>query len=711
MSTTMHDTQREPRGFRDRLSGIPAGRRTKWLVLAFWLILLVGVAPLAGRLQSVEENDAAAVLPEGAESLEVALLEEEFRRGDKSPAVIVYHRAGGLTGADLARIEADRAAIDSEFPEEPATPVTVSDDGAAALFSISIEGEAVVDDVETIRDMVQAGEGLEVKVTGPAGYLTDLVAVFQDIDIKLVLATASVVTILLLLTYRSPFLWLVPLIAVAAANFAATAVVYILAKEDLLTVNGQSGGILPILVFGVGTDYALLLIARYREELRQRADKHVAMAVALRRATPAILASAGTVIVGLLCLLASDLNSNQSLGVVGSLGILAALASMTMVLPALLVVLGRRAFWPFVPHSGEVVREASGFWARLGDWIGGRARPIWIATAVVLAVLAIGVANLDTNLAPEDQFRTTPEAIEGQKLIGESFAAGASTPSTVVANSSQAAEVEAAIAEAPGVADVQIAGEMESLTMFSVTFDAEPGTEAAFDLIEDLRDAVHTVPDADAIVGGPDAENLDVARANSRDLRVIVPIVLVAVTVILGLLLRAIVAPLVLIATVVLSFGAALGVSIVVFDTVFGYAAIEPSIPILSFVFLVALGIDYNIFLVSRIHEEAAEIGTRAGIRRGLATTGGVITSAGLVLAATFTVLTILPLVSMAELGFIVAFGVLLDTLIVRSILVPALAFDLDRRFWWPSGLSREDREAGTATGRGIRESRPARTA
>ncbi len=448
------------RDIRDRLTGFPAGQRSKWIILAVWLILLIGVAPLAGRLQSVEENDSAAFLPDDAESLEVALLEEEFQRGDKSPAVVVYHRAGGLSDSDLTRVESDRAALEAAFPEESASPVSVSNNGSAALFSIPVAGETIVEDIERIRDTLQASDGLEVKVTGPAGFLTDLVAVFENVDVTLLLATVSVVALVLLLTYRSPFLWLIPLIAVALANFLATALVYILAREDLLTVNGQSGGLLPVLVFGIGTDYALLLIARYREELRRHADKHYAMAVALRRATPAILASAGTVVVGLLCLLASDLNSNQSLGVVGPLGVFAALLAMTMVLPALLVVLGRRVFWPFVPQVGDEVNQGAGFWGRLGRWIGRSPRVIWIVTAITLAVMALGLAKLDTNLAPEDQFQNTPESIEGQQLISASFAAGASSPATVIANSDDAEAVESAILSTSGVVGAVVAGEL-----------------------------------------------------------------------------------------------------------------------------------------------------------------------------------------------------------------------------------------------------------
>ena len=680
-------------GLIERLAAIPAGKRAKWLVLVAWIAIVAVASPFAGRVAEVERNDDAAFLPGDAESLRVAEMEGRFADGEAEPAVVVYGRDGGLTPADLAAIEADRRTLAERFPDFPPSPPSPAEDGRAALYVVPLEdpaGESTIENVEAIRAAVGGREdGLEVKVTGPAGFLTDLVAVFDGIDGTILGATVAVVTVLLLLTYRSPFLWLVPLVAVAVANQTATAGVYGLAKQAGLPVNGQSGGLLPILVFGVGTDYALLLIARYREELRRHEDKHAAMAVALRQASPAILASATTVTIGLLCLLAADLNSNRGLGGVGAVGVVAAVTAMLTLLPAVLVLFGRRLFWPFVPRFGSATHEAAGIWSGVGRWVARRPRPVWVGTAVVLAALGLGLITLDTTLPQDAQFRTEPEAIAGQRLLAESFPAGASAPTTVIADADAAEATRAAIAADPGVADVEATGEADGLVAFAITLDAEPGSAAAFDAVERLRERVHAVPRAEALVGGVDAQGLDVARTSARDRAVVMPLVLAVVFLVLGLLLRSIVAPLVLIATVILSFGAALGVSAVVFDRLFGFAGMDPSVPLLGFVFLVALGVDYNIFLMSRVHEEAAALGTRAGMLRGLAVTGGVITSAGVVLAATFAVFTVLPLVAMIEVGFVVAFGILLDTFVVRSILVPALTLDLDRRVWWPSRLSR----------------------
>jgi len=681
-----------------RLASIPSGRHTRWLVLVAWIAILVVVSPFAGKVSDVEQNDPEQWLPDGAESLTVTRAIDSFPTGETEAAVIVYHRDGGLTDADHARVEADRVTFASLYPETPPTDPVPSDDGAAVLFAIPFPADQpegakdASEHVDDIRDVLGADrDGLQVAVTGPAGFANDLYSVFDGIDGKLLLATASVVTILLLLTYRSPFLWLVPLIAVAFAHQTATAGVYGAAKHLGVTVDGQSGGILPVLVFGAGTDYALLLIARYREELRRHESTFAAMFHALRQAGPAILASGGTVVAGLLCLLVADLNSTAGLGPVGALGILSALFAMLTILPAILVIVGRRVFWPFVPRFGSESHEESGLWSAVGRWVDRRPRPVWIGTVAVLAIMAVGLINADFSLADSEQFRDEPEAITGQKLIAESYPAGASQPNTVIANIAATDAVQAAIANTPGVADVRIDGQTDTLVAFAATLDAEPGSDAAYATIERLRDSVHAVAGADAIVGGPDASSLDVRNANERDRMVIMPLVLVVVLVILCLLLRSIVAPVVLAATVVLSFAASLGVSVLVFEHLFGFGGIEPSVPLLGFVFLVALGIDYNIFLMSRVHEEANLLGTRRGMLRGLSVTGGVITSAGLVLAATFAVLGVLPLVSLTELGFIVAFGVLLDTIVVRSILVPALTLDIGPRMWWPSRLAQRE--------------------
>ncbi|MGH2602720.1 MAG: MMPL family transporter, partial [Dehalococcoidia bacterium] len=523
-------------------------------------------------------------------------------------------------------------------------------------------------------------------------------------------ATVSVVTILLLIIYRSPILWLLPLLTVGIASQFANAFVYFLAKYADVTVNGQSSGILTVLVFGAGTDYALLLLARYREELHNHEDKHEAMQLALRRAGPAIIASSATVMIGMLCLLAAELNSNRGLGPVAAAGIFSALLAMTTLLPALLVILGRWLFWPFVPRFGQHSRDELGIWTRVSNWVGRTTRPAWIGTVLLLVLLALGLTQIETGLTAAEQFTTTPESIEGQELIAAHFPAGASTPAYVIANASTAQEVTEAVQGIEGVATVEQPltaddpASGEPLAMIPVILIDDPSSGAAKETIERLRDVVHAVPDAGAIVGGDTAVALDISEASTRDERVIIPLVLLVVFIILMILLRAIVAPLLLMATVVLSFLAAIGASVLAFDWFFDYAGVDFGFLLFAFIFLVALGIDYNIFLMTRVHEEVAQHGHREGVLRGLSVTGGVITSAGIVLAATFAVLTVFPLVFLVELGVVIAFGVLLDTFLVRSILVPALALEIGPKTWWPSRLSRHDVaaqrpvEVGTAT-------------
>jgi putative drug exporter of the RND superfamily len=675
------------------LAGIPAGRTTKWIVLLAWIVIVVAISPFADRLSSVEQNDLAQFLPEGAESLEVHQLQEHFPGGDTIPAVVLFHREGGLSEADIARAEAERGLLAGTFTAGEVSPLIRSDAGETAMVVVPLldDGDQAVYGVRDMREMIRGEAGLDVLVTGPAGFTTDVVEVFAGIDTTLLAASALVVTVLLLLIYRSPFLWLIPLLAVGFAHQTASGMIYGFVRELGMVANSQNTGILPILVFGVGTDYALLLISRYREELRRHEDKHDAMAAALRRAGPAIIASGGTTILGLLCLLAATMNSTQGLGPIGAAGIFSALLAMVTLLPALLVIFGRRLFWPFVPEFGTEQKDGTRVWSSIGRVIAGRPRPVWVGATLLLVIMSAGVLGVDTHLGQEDQFRDEPESIVGQRILAESFPAGASAPATVIARSEADGEVELAIAGTSGVASVERTGESNGLSAWSVTLEAEPGSQDAMNLIEDLRDRVHAVPDAGALVGGPDAMDLDAARATSHDQLVVMPLVLAVVFVILCILLRSLVMPLVLAGTLIVSFVATIGASVVVFQQMMGLDALEPTVILLSFVFLVALGIDYNIFLMSRVREEAQVHGTRLGTLRGLAVTGGVITSAGIVLAATFMVLTVMPLVMMLQLGFIVAFGVILETFLVRSILVPAIALDLDRRIWWPSRLSRAD--------------------
>ncbi len=679
-------------GFIARLAAIPGDRRLRWLVIALWLVAVVATTPFASRLTGLLDNSAASFLPAGADSLTVNELQTRFQTESTITAVVVYQRDEGLTDADLAKIEQDRQGITGQLPQAPIAPTVPSGDGRAALLIVTLpDDEAAINDgVAAIRDVTgSAAAGLDVKVTGPAGFGADLGEVFNGINGRLLISTAIVVALILLITYRSPILWLIPLVVVALADRLALAGVYGLADTLSVPVNGQSVGILPILVFGAGTDYALLLIARYREELRLHERPSVAMAVALRRAGPAILASAGTVVIGLLCLLAADLNSNRSIGPVGAAGIVFAVIAMLTLLPAILTLLGRRVFWPFVPHYGSQATASTGIWGRVASWVDRGPRRVWVGTALVLAIMAATVAGINTNLNQNDQFTGRPDSVLGQELIAESFPAGASSPTTVIANAAAGQAVQAELASLPGVAAVAPNGETDGLVRFAVTLTSLPGTEAAYSSVQEIRDRLATLPGAGALVGGSDAENYDVQQANNRDRLVVIPLVLLAVFIILGILLRSIVAPVLLVATVVLSYLAALGVAGLFFEYVLDFPAMDPGVPLLGFVFLVALGVDYNIFLMSRVFEESGRVGTRLGVMRGLTVTGGVITSAGVVLAATFAVLGVLPLVALAQLGFLVGFGVLLDTLVVRSLLVPALTLELGDRVWWPGPLSR----------------------
>jgi RND superfamily putative drug exporter len=553
------------------------------------------------------------------------------------------------------------------------------------------DNQALIESVEGIRGEVAAGapEELEVGVTGPAGAKVDQLGAIKGIDATLLLTTVAVVTLLLLLTYRSPLLWLLPLMGVGVASQATNALVYLLAKHAGLTMDAQSAGILTVLVFGAGTDYALLLISRYREELHRRTDRHEAMTLALRHAGPALLASAATVAIALLCLLAADLNLNRSLGLVGAIGIVCALVVMVTLLPALLVVFRRWLFWPPIPRLGTPAQRERTVWNRVGGLVGGRPRIVWSATAVALVALAFGVIGAKTGLTAEGMYHTTPESVTGQKMLAAHYPAGITDPAIIIANASSEQRVKDVARETPGVSKMLPSVRDGDLVQIPAVLSDPPDGAAAEKTVGSLRQEVRDVSGADAIVGGATATTLDTHEAWAHDRRVVIPLVLVVVFVVLALLLRSLVAPLVLVSTIVLSFFSALGVSSLVFQYVFGFEALDQSLVLLGFVFLVALGIDYNIFLMSRVREEVECIGHRRGVLLGLAVTGGVITSAGLVLAATFSVLGVMPLVLLAQIGFLVAFGVLLDTFVVRSVLVPALALDIGPAIWWPSKLAR----------------------
>jgi RND superfamily putative drug exporter len=683
-----------------RLAGFPCGRWTKWIVLVFWIAVFAatGLSGLAGKLNSAQKNDASSWLPKNAESTQVVNLASKFTPSDIFPAVVVYERAGGVTTADRAKVAADtkRFATVKTVEGQVVGPIP-SNDGRAFEVIVPIKvGNTgwetlplVVNDLRSVA-RTNAG-GLNFYVTGPAGYGASFSDVFSGFDSTLLYITALIVIVILLLTYRSPLLWILPLACVSIALVAAQAVIYLLARHAGLTVNGQSAFILTVLVFGAGTDYALLLVARYREELRRHADRHEAMTVALGRAGPAILASGSTVILSLLCLLVAELNSTKSLGPVMAIGVGVGLCAMVTLLPALLVIFGRWMFWPLRPTLGSAEPTERGLWARIGARMAPRPRIVWVVTAVVLGAMALGLTGLKANgLESQDSFRTKPEAVIGEQVLARHFPAGAGNPVQVVGNASAAQQVRAAVSATPGVTGVTPPVVKDGVAYFEGTLTTASDSPASYTTVDRLRSSVHAIPGADAKVGGGSAVNLDIQRASRHDRNLVVPLVLVVVLVILTVVLRALVAPLLLVGTVVLSFAAALGVSSLVFDHIFGFAGADPSLPLWVFVFLVALGVDYNIFLMTRVHEESGRYGTRRGALIGLAATGGVITSAGLVLAGTFAALGTLPLVFITEIGFAVAFGVLLDTFVVRSVLVTALNLDVGHRIWWPSSLARK---------------------
>ncbi|MGD0684227.1 MAG: MMPL family transporter [Streptosporangiaceae bacterium] len=679
--------------------GIASGRRTKWAVLVFWLIIVAVAGPLAGKLTGAEKNDSSSWLPAKAESTKVLDLQSRFQSPNIFTGVVVYDRPSGLTNADRTKAIADA----SRFAQVPgvvrgqvAGPFVARDAVAIEtivpvnLGSKGWNGAATA--ATALRTIARANaNGLATHIAGPLGSAADSANSFKGIDGTLLVATLIVVIVLLLITYRSPVLWLLPVMSAGIALTSAEALVYLLAKHAGLTVNAQSAGILYVLVFGAGTDYALLLTARYREELRRHEDRHEAMAIAIRRAGPAIIASGGTVILSLLTLTVAELNSTKSLGPVLAIGVGVALVAMMTLLPALLVIFGRWIFWPVKPAFGSAEPTTRGIWANVGRRIAARPRIVWIGTVVVLGAMALGLTGLKASgLTSAEAFvGHHPDSVVGQTVIDQNFPAGAGQPVVVVGNEPQAAQLLAALRSTSGITGVTPPVIRGGHAWLQGTLTSAPDSQAAFDTIGRVRTAVHAVPGADAMVGGDTAVTLDIANAADHDREVIIPIILVLVFLILGLLLRALIAPIMLIATVVLSYSAALGVSALFFNNVFHFGNADNSFPLFVFVFLVALGIDYNIFLMTRVREEAGRHGPRRGALTGLSATGGVITSAGAVLAGTFGALGTLPVTFLAELGFAVAFGVLLDTIVVRSVLVTALNLDLGRWVWWPSKLFR----------------------
>ncbi|MFJ3982802.1 MMPL family transporter [Streptomyces fungicidicus] len=673
-------------------TGTRRRRAVPWVVVGLWVAALVLVGPLAGRFGEVQQNRAVDYLPGSADSTQVARVQDELPGGESTDLVLVYHRDGGLTAADRRTAAGQVAGIADghELSREPRG--IPSADGSTLMYPVSSTGPGQDEEardafVDGVREIAEGTGGLSVEVGGPGALATDMGKVFETIDGTLLLATLGVVTVLLVLIYRSPFLWLVPLAAAGVAAAVAMAAGYGLHELFDVTVTGQSGGIMTVLVLGAGTDYALLLVSRYREELRRHERPYDAMGAALRGCGPAILASSGTVAAGLLCLLAADLNSSSGMGPVGMIGVLSALVAMTTLLPAILVLLGRRVFWPLIPAFGSAPRARRSLFAAMGTSAARRPAAVLAGGGILLGALALGTLNLTGQLKQEDSFTDRPESISAMRTLAEAYPGRSAQPLTVIAPTGRADAVLDAARATGGVAEAAAGRGGGGWTEISVFTTAAPETAGETRTIEALRD---TLDEHGAYVGGLSAQQLDLAAGESRDRSVIVPLVLAAVFVILVVLLRSLVAPLLLLAAVVAVWGAALGIGGLVFGPLFGFAGTDPGLGLLSFVFLVALGVDYGIFLMHRMREESLNgAEPQAAALTALRTTGGVIASAGVVLAATFAVLTTLPLVGLVELGFVIAVGVLLDTFLVRTYLVTTASVLLRRRMWWPGRLSR----------------------
>ncbi|WP_426570120.1 MMPL family transporter [Streptomyces canus] len=698
-------------------------RRARWLVpvllVAVWLGVGGVLGPYAGRLGEVATNDQAAFLPRSAESTEVITAQRAFRQDETLPAIVVWTAtgSGAATAADDTGIQDRRAAADralASLADAPGvrgqvSPALPSKDGKAIEGVVPLRtdlGDELAPTLDRIRAAAERVPGTTVHLAGPAATQADLSEAFAGIDGLLLAVALATVLVILLLVYRSVLL---PLVIILSAVFAlglACAVVYALADHGVVRVDGQVQGILSILVIGAATDYALLLTARFREELASRTDRFTAASAALRQSWGAIVASAATVALGLLALLLSDLTNNRALGPVGAIGIASAVVSTLTFLPAVLVLLGRAAYWPARPRPADRPSAGAGIWHRVADLVDRAPRAVWAASLAGLLACAAFAPTLASRGVPLDEtFVNDAPSVAAQRTLARHFPGGSGNPTVVIADAARLERVVATAEKTEGVASAapvgasgQPGGEplvVDGRVRVDVTLRAAADSDDAKDTVARLRTAVHAVPGAQALVGGYTAQQYDTLRTAERDRTLIVPVVLAIIFLILTVLLRSLLMPALLVATVALNFLATLGVSALVFQHVFGFTGTDPSVPLYGFVFLVALGVDYNIFLMTRVREESLLLGVREGVRRGLVTTGGVITSAGVVLAATFAALGVIPLAFLAQIAFIVAFGVLLDTIVVRSLLVPALVRDIGRRAWWPGPLSRSGATGG----------------
>ncbi|MDN5730844.1 MAG: MMPL family transporter [Yaniella sp.] len=708
----------------------------KWLrvllpavLILVWLTAAGIGGPYFGKVNEVSSNDPTTFLPESADATQVQELQGEFTESDSLPAVTVFASETEITDDQLEEISQILETLpDIQGVDDEVSPAVPSDDGLAVQAFVPINSEADTGDVVAqVGDELDSSvpDELSVYVTGPAGFTADLTAAFAGIDGLLLAVALAAVFIILIVVYRS---FLLPIAVLSTSLFALCAAlltVWWLAKWEVVLLSGQTQGILFILVIGAATDYSLLLVARYREELRSTPDKWTATLRAVKGSIEPILASGSTVIAGLLMLLLSDLKSNSTLGPIASIGIVFAMLSALTLLPAILFAFGRGAFWPKrVKYEPEIVVAehgipGEGLWPGVARKVKKRPRTIWIVTTLILLVGAAGATQLKADgVAQSELVLGQSDARDGQEVLGEHFPGGSGSPVQVIAAEDERETVANVLLAHTEIEEVSITAEDSPSGTAPVTEDGieafgPPGTpepeptvvnehvlmQATLTAAADSQTAAETVrelrTDLDeaapsSMVGGVTATDVDTIDASIDDRNLIIPIILAVILGILMILLRSILAPILLVATTVISFGTAMGVSALVFNGVFDFPGADPAVPLFGFVFLVALGIDYNIFLMTRVREESLKHGTRQGVLRGLTVTGGVITSAGVVLAATFAALSVIPILFLVQLAFIVAFGVLLDTFIVRSLLVPALTYDIGRTVWWPSKLSRK---------------------
>jgi RND superfamily putative drug exporter len=693
----------------ESLSRALTSRRGAWIFLAVGLLAIVALLGVLARAEMTATSQSTA--PD-SESARVAAVAGEFPDADRRTLLAVASRRDDamLTDAEMGAI-ARLAAEMSDVDEATVLGPFSSDDGRAQVIQVSAPVDG--DDAEAERALVtqlrgivddHAIPGVDVQVTGGPAFGLDIAAAFDGADFTLLLVTIAIVAVLLVVTYRSPTLWLIPLVVVGLADQVANKATSALGSALELRFDT---GIVSVLVFGAGTNYALLLVSRYRERLRIEHDHRSALASAWRVTVPAILASNVTVVLSLLTLVLAVIPGTRGLGLACAVGLLIALAAVLLVLPPALAVVGRGVFWPFVPRPGDDLPPVGRVWGGVATRV---VRRPWLPLAGGLALLGMmsaGLLGSSVGLSQVEKFRVPSESAVGLEVLGEHFDAGQAQPLMVVANAAQSQAVRDAAASVDGVARV---GEPTmstdgDLVRLSVTGEPAPGTSESRELVAELRSALHAVPDADALVGGEGAADVDARDGNLRDFLLVAPLILLVTLVVLIALLRAVVAPVILLAINALSAVAAIGAGAWLGRTLFGWDALDLQVPLLSFLFLVALGVDYTIFLVHRARSQASAEGTRTGMVTALATTGGVITSAGVVLAGVFAALGLLPLVTLGQIGLVVGVGVLVDTLVVRTLVVPALFSLLEARMWWPGRLeTRSGDPAGEESEHVVRE-------